>query len=136
MSERSTETVQESPENPRWMLIAVGLMGAHQVQSLLAEPGERNFRLATISIAALMPLTMRLPRRGRGALWMLVGVGPLFGAFAGHLVPIMRSRRVPPATETAPLNLAGAALLIALGVALVRSPTGGDAAPQGGGGPD
>ena len=121
-TETETEATRSAPDNPRWMLIAVGMTAVHQVQSLLVEPGERNFRLTTLSIAALMPLTTRLPRRVRGAVWSLIGLPPLFGAFAGHIVPIVRTRRVPPASETAPLNLAGAALLIALGVALLRSP--------------
>lgn len=124
MAEHDGGTAQQSPENPRWMLLAVGMMGVHQVQSLLTEPGERNFRLATITVASLTPLTWRLPRRARGAVWVALGTGPLFGAFAGHLVPLVRTRRVPPATETAPLNLAGAVLLIALGLALLRSPSG------------
>ncbi len=129
--ETPSEAARYAPENPRWMLLAVGMMAVHQAQSVIEEPNELAFRATTLTIAALMPLTTRLPRRVRGAVWMLVGVPPLFGAFAGHIVPIVRTQRVPPASETAPLNLAGAAFLIALGAALLRSPAEELDTPQG-----
>lgn len=47
---------------------------------------------------------------------------------AGRLVPLARHGRVAPASETAPLNLGGGALLLALGVAWLRPRAGrGDA---------
>ncbi len=124
MENTPTPDAHYDPDDPRWLAIALVCMGAHQVQSAVVEPGERRFRAATLAVAALTPLTSRLPRRARGVTWILIGAGPFLGALVGHLVPIARERRVPPASETAPLNLAGAALLIALGVALVRSPEG------------
>lgn len=42
----------------------------------------------------------------------------MFGSFVGHFIPIVRGRRVLPASETAPFNLAGSVLLFALGAAL------------------
>jgi hypothetical protein len=40
------------------------------------------------------------------------------GALIGHLLPIARGRPIPAATESAPLNIAGGALLLALGQVL------------------
>ena len=114
---------QRLPDNPRWFAIAIACMSVHQVQSMIAEPDERRFRTITLTVAALSSLTLRLPRRVRGIVWLLIGLPPFGGALAGHLVPIARGDAVPPASETAPLNLAGAALLIALALALLRSPS-------------
>lgn len=84
-----------SPEALRWLALGLGAIAAHQIQSLAVEPAERRFRIAAL-------------------------VGPVVaGALIGHLVPVVRRRRVPPATETAPLNLAGGALLVAVGLALL-----------------
>ncbi|GCE28940.1 hypothetical protein KDA_44240 [Dictyobacter alpinus] len=107
----------KSPANPRWLVIALAAIGIHQAQSMLAEPQERPFRILAFTIIGLMPLTYRLPQRLRGGLWMLLGGLPVFGAFIGHLIPIVRKQEVPPASETAPLNLAGGAFLVALGAA-------------------
>ncbi len=49
---------------------------------------------------------------------MILSIPPIFGSFAGHFIPIVRERRVPPASETAPFNLAGSVLLFVLGAAL------------------
>lgn len=114
-------------DDPRWFAIAIACMSVHQVQSMIAERSELPFRATTLTIAALSPLTFRLPRRVRGVVWLLIGLPPFGGALAGHLVPIARGDAVPPASETAPLNLAGAALLIALAIALLRSPAAADA---------
>lgn len=110
-----------SPADPYWLTLALVAIGAHQVQSFVGSPGERPLRVLFSAVLAALPLSRRLPPRLRGLLWVLVGAGPTFGAFAGHLVPLVRERRVPPGSETAPLNLAGGALLIALGAALMRS---------------
>jgi hypothetical protein len=106
-----------SPANVRWLLIALALIGIHQVQSLVVEPSERPFRYTVLSIIGLLPLSLRLPTRVRGVLWLLLGAPPVFGAFVGHLIPIVRDGRIPPASETAPLNLAGGAFLLTLGAA-------------------
>ena len=108
-------------DHPRWLLIAVLCLGVHQIQSLVVEPSERPFRLLTLSAFSWLALgSPSLPRRIRGMVWLLFGLPPLLGALGGHLVPIALDREVPPATETAPLNLAGASLLTALGLALLR----------------
>ena len=108
-----------SPTNPRWLLLALGSLEVHQVQSFLIEPEERIFRIVTTTFVVLIWLSrLFLPARVRGVLWMVLSLPPLFGSFAGHIVPIVRDRRVPPASETAPFNLAGSVLLFALGTAL------------------
>ncbi len=114
---------QSSPGSARWLLLSLLGIGAHQVQSLILEPRERTFRIVNLAIIGLTPLTLLLPKRARGIIWMLLGAPPTFGAFAGHLIPIVRDRQVPPASETAPLNLAGGAFLTTLGAALAFSPT-------------
>ncbi len=114
---------KDSPTNILWLLIALTLIGIHQIQSFLVEPSERTFRFFTLSLIGLLPLTLRLPTRLRGGLWMLLGAIPVGGAFRGHLIPIVREQRVPPASETAPLNLAGGAFLLTLGTAQVFSPS-------------
>lgn len=116
------------PDDPRWFAIAIACMSVHQLQSMIVERDELRFRTATLTIAALSPLTLRLPRRVRGIIWLLIGLPPLGGALAGHLIPIARDGIVPPASETAPLNFAGAALLITLAIALLRTPAEQDAA--------
>jgi len=117
------------PDNPRWFAIAIACLSVHQVQSVVADRGELPFRATSLTVFALSPLTFRLPRRVRGIVWLLIGLPPFGGALAGHLVPIARGDAVPPASETAPLNLAGAALLIALAIALLRSPAAANADP-------
>lgn len=109
--------------HPRWLLLGVAAIGLHQVQSLLAEPKERPFRLAALLGLGLLPLTLLLPQRPRAMLTLLPAVPAVAGAVVGHLVPIVRTGRMPPATETAPLNLAGGALLIATAIAQLRSGT-------------
>lgn len=109
-------------DHPRWLYIAVVCLGLHQIQSFIAQPAERPFRLLTTGAFAWVAVrSPSLPRRIRGAVWLLLSFPPLLGALGGHLVPIARGRNVPVATETAPLNLAGAALLMALGTALLRA---------------
>lgn len=117
---------QSSPASARWLLLSLVGIGAHQVQSLIVEPQERTFRIVFLTVLGLTPLTLFLPKRARGIIWMLIGAGPTFGAFVGHLIPIVRDRQVPPASETAPLNLAGGAFLITLGASLAFSPTTSD----------
>jgi hypothetical protein len=124
MSKQSFTTQQtNSPANIRWLLIALTLLGIHQVQSLVVEPSERPFRYITLSIIGLLPLSLRLPTRVRGILWLLLGAPPVFGAFVGHLIPIVRDGHIPPASETAPLNLAGGAFLLTLGAAQAVAPS-------------
>jgi len=123
MDERQrARTSHAALDDPRWLIIALALMGAHQIQSAVVDRNELRFRLTTLTVAALTPLTLRLPPRIRGVIWIAIGIPPFFGAWVAHLIPIVRDRVVPPASETAPLNLAGASFLIALGVALLRSP--------------
>lgn len=120
---QTQEESQSSPSNARWLLLSLLGIGAHQVQSLIMEPQERTFRIVVIIVIALTPLTMFLPKRARGIIWMLLGAPPTFGAFAGHLIPIVRDRQVPRTSETAPLNLAGGAFLLTLGASLAFSPS-------------
>ena len=108
-------------DHPRWLYLAVACLGIHQIQSFMVQPAERPFRLLTLGGFGWLALASpSFPRRVRGTLWLLLGVPPFMGALVGHLVPIALDREVPLATETAPLNLAGAALLMALGLALLR----------------
>lgn len=109
----------DAPTHPRWLLVALANIGIHQVQSLVVEPQERRFRFAALTLLGLMPLTLFLPERIRGMLWTLAGLPPIAGAFVGHLLPIIRDHQVPNASETAPLNLAGGALLTALGISII-----------------
>lgn len=112
---------QDNPDNPRWLLIALGSIGAHQVQSFIEEPEERRFRLAVMGAMVLVWLSrLFIPARVRGVLWMVLSLPPMFGAFAGHLVPIVRTSKVPRASETLTLHFGGCALLFALGAALAR----------------
>lgn len=56
----------------------------------MGSPRERPLRLLFSAVLAALPLSGRLPGRSRGLLWLLVGAGPTFGAFAGGAVPIAR----------------------------------------------
>ena len=120
---RSSLPPRAAASHPRWLLIALTCIGVHQLQSLLDAPEERAFRTVNMGLitwlAAGSPL---LPRASRGAVWTILSLPPLFGAVFGHLLPIARGEPVPPSSETAPLNAAGAALLLVLGVALLRDP--------------
>jgi hypothetical protein len=112
---------QEDTDNPRWLLIALGSIGAHQVQSFIEEPEERLFRLVVMGAMVLVWLSrLFIPSRMRGILWMVLSLPPMFGAFAGHLIPISRTSKVPHASETLTLHFGGCALLFALGAALAR----------------
>jgi|GEM_PF-4148107 len=103
--------------NPRWLLIALACIGVHQIQSAIEEPGELPSRLTILAIIALTPLSLRLPPHARGWLWLALGLFPTVGSLTVHLLPIIRDQRVPPASETAPLNLAGGVFLCILGAA-------------------
>ncbi len=116
--QKQIENDSNSPANSRWLLIALGSIGTHQVQSFLIEPNERIFRIVVATFMGLTWMSRVLPNRVRGVLWMVLSIPVIFGSFAGHLVPIVRERRVPPASETAPFNLAGSVLLFVLGAAL------------------
>jgi hypothetical protein len=108
-------------DGPRWLGLALSAIAVHQLQSAAVEPGERRFRTVVLGIEAVVAASALLTlsptaRRARGTIWALLAVGPMLGAGIGHLLPIVRGRPIPPATETAPLNLAGGALLLALGL--------------------
>lgn len=109
----------QSPQDPRWLALGLGAIAAHQIQSLAVEPVRRRFRIVALVGLAVMPFTLLLPKRARGALMVVNGTPAVAGALVGHLVPLVRRRRVPPSSETAPLNPAGGALLIAVGLALL-----------------
>ncbi len=111
---------------PRWLGLALAAVAVHQIQSAVLEPGERPFRAAVLGLEAVVGATATLSlspgaRRARGRTWALLAMGPMLGAAIGHLIPIVRGQPIPPATETAPLNLAGGALLLALGLREARS---------------
>ncbi len=60
-----------------FVLAAPGV-AAHQIQSWISEPEERNFRVAYLTLTGLTALsTLFLPRRARGALAIAVGVPPV-----------------------------------------------------------
>lgn len=102
-----------------FLAAAVGV-SAHQAQSALVEPRERPVRiLALLGLGAFAAAFWRAPRRVRGGIALSVGAGPVFGAAAGHLLPLVREGRVEPASETVALNLGGGVVLLALGVALL-----------------
>ena len=112
------ENALDSPTNSRWLLLALSSIGVHQIQSFLIEPDERIFRTVVATFIGATWMSRLLPARMRGVLWMVLSLPPMFGSFVGHFIPIVRERRVPPASETAPFNLAGSVLLFALGAAL------------------
>ncbi|MDQ3638039.1 MAG: hypothetical protein M3426_08600 [Actinomycetota bacterium] len=59
-----------------FVLAAAGV-AAHQIQSWISEPEERNFRVAYLTLTGLTALsTLFLARRARGALAIAVGVAP------------------------------------------------------------
>ncbi len=117
MSEQ-IENDSNSLTNSRWLLLALSSIGVHQIQSFLIEPDERIFRTVVATVIGATWMSRLLPARVRGVLWMMLSLPPMFGSFVGHFIPIVRERRVPPASETAPFNLAGSVLLFALGAAL------------------
>ena len=109
----------------RVFLLAAFGIAAHQIQSWIAEPEERNFRAMYLALTGLTALYTRYsPMRAQGAMAIVVGTPPLGGAVGTHLLPILRGRPVPPASETAILNLGSATRNVALGVSLLRSPQG------------
>ena len=112
------ENALDSPTNSRWLLLALSSIGVHQIQSFLIEPDERIFRTVVATFIGATWMSRLLPARMRGVLWMVLSLPPMFGSFVGHFIPIVRERRVPPASETAPFNLAGSVLLFTLGAAL------------------
>ena len=112
-------------DSPRWLGIALAAIAVHQVQSAVLEPRERPFRAAVLGLEAVIAAVAALSlspgaSRARGRTLALLSVGPLLGAAVGHLIPIVRGEPIPPATETAPLNIAGGALLLALGLREAR----------------
>jgi hypothetical protein len=111
----------EHHEDARWIGLALAGVALHQIHSAIVDPGERPFRAAVLGLETALAFSASLPlspeaRRTRGAVWTLLAVGPIAGAFIGHLLPIARGEPVPEATESAPLNIAGGALLMALGL--------------------
>ncbi len=68
MSEQ-TENNSNSPANQRWLLVALGSIEVHQIQSFLVEPEERIFRIVTTTFVGLIWLSrLFLPARVRGVL--------------------------------------------------------------------
>ncbi|THF67875.1 hypothetical protein E7T06_18970 [Deinococcus sp. Arct2-2] len=107
--------------HPRWVWLALTGIGVHQLQSLLDAPEERTFRTVNLGLIVWLAAgSPPLPPASRGAVWTLLSLPPLLGAVFGHLLPIARGEPVPLSSETAPLNVAGAALLLVLGIALLR----------------
>ena len=112
-------------DSPRWLGIALAAIAVHQVQSAVLEPRERPLRAAVLGLEAVIAAVAALSlspgaSRARGRTLALLSVGPLLGAAVGHLIPIVRGEPIPAATETAPLNIAGGALLMALGLREAR----------------
>jgi hypothetical protein len=108
-------------DSQRWLGLALAAIAVHQLQSAAINPGERPFRAAVLGLEAVVAASAVLSqspgaRRARGRTLALLSMGPMLGAAIGHLIPIVRGEPIPPATETAPLNLAGGALLLALGL--------------------
>lgn len=109
----------------RVFVVSVACVAAHQVQSFVEEPEERRFRvLVLMALAATTVLFFQSPhdpatRTRRGIAALLMGVGPTFGAIAGHAVPLLRRGTIVPASETAILNLGGGVFLLLLGAALL-----------------
>lgn len=108
-------------DDPRWLGLALAAIAVHQLQSAAIEPRERPFRATVLGLEAAVAASAALSlspsaRRRRGRVLALLAAGPMLGALIGHLLPIVRGQPIPPATETAPLNLAGGALLLALGL--------------------
>jgi hypothetical protein len=111
----------EGDDERYWMGLALAAVAIHQIQSAVVDPEERPFRAAVLGLETAVALSASLSlspeaRRTRGAVWTLLALGPMTGALIGHLLPIARGRPIPVATESAPLNIAGGALLLALGL--------------------
>ena len=112
-------------DSPRWLGLALAAIAVHQLQSAALAPRERPFRAAVLVAEAVIAASSAMSlspsaRRVRGRTLALLAVGPMLGAGIGHLIPIVRGQPIPPATETAPLNLAGGALLMVLGLREAR----------------
>jgi hypothetical protein len=108
-------------DDRRWIGLALAAVAIHQLHSAVADPGERPFRAAVLGLETAVAVSAALSlspeaRRARGAVWTLLALGPMAGALIGHLLPIARGQPSPAATETAPLNIAGGALLLTLGI--------------------
>lgn len=108
-------------DDRRWVGLALAAIATHQLHTAIVEPDERPVRAALLGLQTAVAASAWLSlspaaRRTRGAVWALLALGPITGALIGHLLPIARGRPIPAATETAPLNIAGGALLMALGL--------------------
>lgn len=109
----------------RMFLAAVACVAAHQVQSFVEEPEERQFRvLVVMALAATTAFFLQSPhdpatRTQRGMAALLMGVGPTFGAVMGHAAPLLCRGKIVPASETAILNLGGGVFLLLLGATLL-----------------
>lgn len=83
--------------------------------------------IRTAALAALVAGSLGaawLPQRALGGVALAIGAGPTFGAFAGQLVPLVRTGRATPASAPASLNLGGGVLMLVVGIALLRPPSG------------
>lgn len=113
----------------RLFLAATAGIAAHQVQSVVAEPGQLPQRaLVLLGLGIGAAAFWRAPgpglRRRRGGIALAVGAGPTFGAVVGHVVPLLRRGSVESASETAILNLGGGSFLLALGASLLGGSAG------------
>ena len=107
---------------PLVLLLATIGVAAHQLHSWVTEPGERNAGAAYLALTGLTALSVCFFPSGReGQSPSSVGALPRGGAVGAHLVQIVREGRVPSASETAILNLGGAAFLLTCGISLLRS---------------
>ncbi len=83
--------------------------------------------IRTAALAALVAGALgatRLPQRALGGVALAIGAGRTFGAFAGQIVPLVRTGRVPPASAPASLDLGGGVLMLVVGIVLLRHPSG------------
>lgn len=100
-----------------WFLVGTASLALHAVDHYLVDGSA--VRVAEVAgLAALNGVFALTPRPVRGSVAVVLGVLPTFGAFAGHILPYLRTGQITPATGTAVFNLGGGLLLAALGTAL------------------
>ena len=118
---RDTAATLDPDAARRLFLCAAATLAVHQAQEALVAREAIPIRTAALGalLAGSIAVT-RLPPRAMGIVAVVMGAGPTFGAFAGHLVPLVRHGHATPASETALLNLGGGVLMLAVGLALLR----------------
>lgn len=115
----STITAALAMHEQRWFALATGSLALHAVNHWFYD-ASRTRVLSIVGLSLFNLAYPRIPQRKRPALVLVLGTAPTLGAFAGHIIPLLK-RQWTPATETAILNLGGGVLLLALGTTQLRT---------------